>query len=391
MIRKVLTGVFTVAALTAFLFAVPVEADAQRPKKRARNLVKQADKLYNQRRYQEALQKYGAALDVSPVFPKARFFKGYSHYRLGQYAPAIEEFNVALEQGYRELDVVSVRMDANLQNKDIDAAIADANRAIRLSPDTSYYHTFAGRLKILKSDYPGAVDSLMTALSLGERNADTHYFLAVAHRGTGNFAEQGNAASEALRLGSPYAGNAWYMVADSQARSKLYQEAEQSYKNAVNAYRRDIESGRANTDTEQNLYQSYADLADVYRNMNRFEDAITAAKDGLSVRPDDGNLHISLAWYYSLSGKTANAVAAGQKAVQLAPDEYMAYTNLCRAYNDQGEYFYREEQSNQAKTNFNRAINNCKRALGLQPDDGETNYYLGRAYFFLDNEAESNR
>ena len=389
--RKVLTGLFTIAALTAFLLALPSEASAQRPKKQARRLVQEADKLYNQRRYQEALQVYGNALSISPVFPKARFFKGYSHYRIGQYAEAVKEFDLALLQGYPELDVVSVRMEAQLQNKDYGGAISDAKTAVRLSPGTPYYHTFLGRMMILANDYPAAVASLTRALELEEKNADAHYFLAVAYSGSGNYVEQGKSASNALRLGSPYAGNAWYLLADSQVRSKLYQDAAQSYTNAINAYVRDINAGRVTTDTERNLYQSYSNLADVYRNMNRFDDAITAAKAGLSMRPDDGLLHISLAWYYSLSGQIPEAVVAGQKAVQLSPGEYMAHTNLCRAYMDQGEYFYQAEKLVQARSNFNSAIASCMNALKLAPDDGETNYYLGRTYFFLDKNAESDK
>jgi superkiller protein 3 len=44
----------------------------------------------------------------------------------------------------------------------------------------------------------------------------------------------------------------------------------------------------------------------------------------------------------------------------------MGYTNLCRAYNDTRQYAL--------------AIQTCNKALAINPGDGETNYYLGRAY-----------
>jgi tetratricopeptide (TPR) repeat protein len=47
----------------------------------------------------------------------------------------------------------------------------------------------------------------------------------------------------------------------------------------------------------------------------------------------------------------------------------MGYTNLCRAYNDAQEY--------------QKAITTCSSALRIKPGDGETYYYMGRAYEFL--------
>jgi tetratricopeptide (TPR) repeat protein len=146
-----------------------------------------------------------------------------------------------------------------------------------------------------------------------------------------------------------------------------------------------IANSHGNAQTEGNLYRAIVDLAEVHRNLNRFEDAIDAVKRGLSLRPDDGGLHTSLAWYYSLSGQIPNAIVAGQKAVELAGEQHMPHTNLCRAYNDQAEYFYKEKNINRANEDFRNAIASCKNALKISPDDGETNYYLGRAYFYLDN------
>ena len=47
----------------------------------------------------------------------------------------------------------------------------------------------------------------------------------------------------------------------------------------------------------------------------------------------------------------------------------MGYTNLCRAYNDTKQY--------------QMAVQTCNEALKISPGDGETNFYLGRAYDFL--------
>ena len=55
----------------------------------------------------------------------------------------------------------------------------------------------------------------------------------------------------------------------------------------------------------------------------------------------------------------------------------MAYTNLCRAYNDQAKY--------------PMAVTACNSALKINPDDGETYYYLGRAYSMLGKSPDATK
>ncbi len=59
------------------------------------------------------------------------------------------------------------------------------------------------------------------------------------------------------------------------------------------------------------------------------------------------------------------------------PKQSLAYTNLCRAYNDTKQY--------------ELAINACNNALRISPNDGETSFYLGRAYDLLGKSSEATR
>src|SRR5690606_19538289 len=66
---------------------------------------------------------------------------------------------------------------------------------------------------------------------------------------------------------------------------------------------------------------------------------------------------------------------AAKAGIKLSPENYMAYTNLCRAYND----------LNRPET----AARECNNALTLKPGDGETNFYLGRSYDLQKRPAEA--
>ena len=83
-----------------------------------------------------------------------------------------------------------------------------------------------------------------------------------------------------------------------------------------------------------------------------------------------------MSWYFSLNDMHKDALVAAQNAIALVPDNYIAHTNLCRALND--------------LENYNLAIAACNNALKLNPGDGETNYYLGRAYAST-NRAKASR
>ncbi len=71
-------------------------------------------------------------------------------------------------------------------------------------------------------------------------------------------------------------------------------------------------------------------------------------------------------WYYSLAGDPTKAIDAAKAGIQLLPNQSMAYTNLCRAYNE--------------TKSFDLAIKACNGALRIAPNDGETYFYLGNAY-----------
>lgn len=390
MSRKNFVRLFTLILLTTFVFSLSADVFAQKkPNKKARKLATEAGKLYNQARYADAIVKYAEALSISPYFPQARFFKGSSHYKQQQYDLAISELNLALDQGSDSLQVYSLRMEAYAAKGDFRSAMQDARQVVNLEPNNSYYNAFLGKMYLANNDFQNGIDLLNKAIQQGTRDPNVYYFLAVGYNRLGDYQRQGISADQALKSGTQFSGNSWFLLADSLRRDRKYADSGQAYRNAINAYKNAISTNRANIDTEENLYQSYANLSDIYRNLNRFDDAIKTAKEGLSLRPSDGNLHISLTWYYSLAGERESAVIAGKKAVQLAPDVYMAYTNLCRAYLYEGEFFHSKQAFQMATNSFNQAVSVCKKALTMEANDGETNYYLGRAYFFLDNDSLS--
>jgi tetratricopeptide (TPR) repeat protein len=353
MTKKFFIGFIAFFFLLTVFSALPQEAAAQSGK--AKKLFNEGEKLFNKKSYEAAINKYAEALVADSKFPEAHYKKGYAHYSLKQYDQSLEELNAALAQSYKKpLEIYHIRWYIHFQKMDYDSALSDLQEAIKLDPKNADYNLNIGEIYLAKKQWQDAMNIYKPASLANPNNADLYYFIARAHSGLGETAEQQTAVSEALKRGTRYVGEAYFLLADAFQKSRKFDDAVQNYQKAINA--------------KPDLYEAYVKLSDLYSSLNQFKNAIDTTNKALEVFKDDGNLYVSLSLYFSLADRSQEAVAAGLKAVSFVPGNSMAHTNLCRAYNDTKQY--------------QLAIDTCNNALKISPADGETNFYLGRAYDF---------
>lgn len=353
------------AALITALFLLTcfsVAAIAQ-PKK-AKKLASDGDKFLKQKNYQAAIDKYAQAIVLAPNFAGAHFSKGKAHYYLNQYDESIEALSAALAQGYEKpLDIYDLRWGLYYQKKDYDAALSDLQQAIKLNPSNASYSRNLGDIYFGKEQWRDALNAYKASIQPNRADPDVYYLIAFSHYRLGETSEQELAASDAVKNGSKYLGESYFLLGDAQQRTRRFDDSIKSYQNALNA--------------KADIYEVYVNLSDLFRSQNRFKEAIDTANKGLSFFPNDGNLYVSLSWYYSLADRHQDAVNAGLQAVRLAPQNSLGYTNLCRAYNDMKQY--------------QQAIQTCNNALKINPNDGETNFYLGRAHDFINKPEQATK
>jgi tetratricopeptide (TPR) repeat protein len=364
MAKKVLLGLMTFVMLSAALAALSAEANAQprQQLERARRLATEGDGFYRQKNYRTAIERYQQAISLAPNYPYAYYSKGLSHYNLGEYNQAVGDLSKALEQRYKPLDVYTMRWQAYYWQKNYDAALSDVQQGLRLQPSSSYFNLALGDCHRAKGSYREALAAYQKAAQIDSNNADVHYFIALSHNALGEIIQQGLAGLKAIEKNTRYKGESWELVGNAFVYAKDHEKAAQAYERALQA--------------KSDLKLVYGALSDVYRILNRFDDAINITRQGLQRYPDDGNYYVSLSWYYSLADRPQEAVSAGQQAIKLLPDQYMGYTNLCRAYNDSKQYA--------------QAVQTCNKALQINPGDGETYLYLARAYDFQKKTALAN-
>src|SRR5262249_49362268 len=133
--RRFVVAASLIFALCAFAnFGIAQPGPNKKDIKRAKDLNEKADKAFNQKNYQAAIDGYAQSIVLVPNDPKAHFWKGYAHYYLKQFDQAAAELSTALDKGYTPLDVYKVRWYVQLMRKDYDDAYSDVKAGIKLDP-----------------------------------------------------------------------------------------------------------------------------------------------------------------------------------------------------------------------------------------------------------------
>ena len=357
-----LSFLFLLATLGS-VFSTTVEAQTRREKNQSEQAVREGDKLAVQRNYRGAIDSYTRAVTIWQGNAYAHFQKGKSHFFLNEYEMAVQEYDLALKNGYKAIDVFKVRWEAYDKLKRYDEAVADIDNVLKAEPSNSQFALAAAEINFARGNYQGAADAYQKALLQSPNNADLYYRLAASKEKLGDVEGQAAAAEEAIKRNTQFRAESLGILGNARLAQKRIPEAIDAYSKAL-ASRPD-------------KVESYRQLAELYRSQNRIDEAIEISKAGLRQHPNNGEIYTDLTWFYSLAGRTDDAIAAGRSATQLLPKSQMGYTNLCRAYNEAK----RPEL----------AISNCNAALRITADDGETLFYLGRAYDELKNRAEAEK
>jgi tetratricopeptide (TPR) repeat protein len=348
--------------------ALGQDQPTKKQRRQAEELSKAGDKSYQQRNYRNAIDQFAQSLAIVPVNAEVHAKKANAHFLLQEYDQAVSEINIALSQRYpKPVDLYKIRALARYETNDMDGSLADVLEVLKVEPGNTMYILKQADINSAKGNDRDALSAYQKAVAGDSRNGDLYYKIGSIQMKIGEADAQIAASQEAIKYNTQYLGEAWYVIADGYFKKRQYEPAEQAYVKAIERF-------KTTNSIRPELYQSYRNLGDIYRRFNRFNDAIRVTRQGIEDYPKDASLWTDLSWYYSLADRNAEAVEAARTAIGHAVGNYLGYTNLCRAYNETGEY--------------QLAINTCNQALRLSPNDGETLFYLGRAYDLIAISAE---
>jgi tetratricopeptide (TPR) repeat protein len=347
---------------------LPAPANAQQPTMKrdtgkSKKALSEANKLYNQRNYRDAVAKYQEAISFDANNADAHFYKGQAHYFLKEYDLALEHLNQAEKLKYKSLDVSKARAYVEYERKDFEAAMADIRKVIAAEPKNLAYVELSAAISRDLKNYDEAIASYQKLSDATPNNGNIVFEIAKLYAAKGDLDNQVAFAEKAIRLGTQFLVDAQILLTDAYIKQGKSQQAEVALLKII--------------DLKPDSRDVYRTLSDMYRSQARYNEAIEITRRAIRQFANDGELYTDASWYYSLAGRNEEAVQAAQAGIRFRPTDSMAYTNLCRAYND-----------------LNRpelAISACNNALKYSPDDGETYFYLGRANDLLDRPAEATK
>lgn len=435
--RKTLKRYFKSCFLFTFLllvfFSTSYSVSAQCTKKKTRDFINQGNDFFRKNQHSKAAEVYQKAIGNEPNCPLAYFNLGQAQRLLNQFDLAIGSLERAVNLNYPDKaanylalaavywskvsttnsrDVLTKALTnavnaIKINDKLIDAwmIIASANRnlgdtpaelnaweqVVRLEPN----NFIAKREKALAhyrlKEYDRAITEFEQLLKLDPRNLNNYLALSDLYRLAGKNSQAMDIAARAYSL-KPDSPAVMFNLGGAFLALKGYDQAIEAFKSAINLktenlaesyyyiasaqmvqgkYNEAIENLKKSLSHPVRLYPAdkfkgsvYRAFATSYGQTANFNQAIEYLLKVRQDKLDDSDLYVNLSWWYSLLGNDPKAIEAATFAVEKDPKNPMGYTNRCRA--------------NYTLERYAEAEKDCRAALAINPEDGETLFYLSR-------------
>jgi tetratricopeptide (TPR) repeat protein len=356
-------AIFSLLLMSLGVFSQDAYSQSKKDRRKAEQLIKDGDAALRQKNFQDAVTKYSEALTILPNNSGAHFQKGQAHYFLGEYDQATAEFDLALKNGQKPVEVFKIRWMAYDKQKKYDEALADVNSLLASDSGNYQLHLAAADIYYNKGAHKEAADAYLKAAPKAPNSADIYYRIADAKSKLGDLEGQATAAQEAIKRNTQFLADALLLLGQARYAQKRIPEAIDAYSRALTA--------------RPDKLESYRHLAELHRSQNQIDEGIKTLESGRRLNATNGEVYKDLSLFYSLAEKNDEAIAAGKSATQLLPTDPIAHTNLCRAY-------YQAKKPE-------LAVGSCNSALRLAPEDGESLFYLGRSTLELKKPAEAEK
>jgi tetratricopeptide (TPR) repeat protein len=192
--------------------------------------------------------------------------------------------------------------DMRLRTGQTEQAVRAIQQALALQPDSDDAHRLLGRIYITQQRYEDAKEELRQAIRIRPADWLNSYYLGYASFQQGKYEEALDVFRRTTEL-QPTAPNVYMMLGTTYQMLGDTQQAIGNYEHSVRL------GPNAN---------AYANLAFAYFQAERYQDAIGAYEAALEREPSRASLHRDLADILQHVGRTRDARARYQEAIELA-------------------------------------------------------------------------
>lgn len=326
-------------------------------------------RLFQEKRYGEALKELEIVLSLNPQDADARFAAGLAYQRLGRLNEAIETFKKVIEIDPGRIDAyfqIAVTYDAQAAYEE---AIEAYKKVISLAPDSpqakeakerlpegerrlkTRRHFEAAAELIRKEQWPEALKETQAILAIEPKNPNALFNLGLIHHQLHEDDQAIEALKKALEI-DPDFQKAHYQLGVIYDDQWKFREAVPFYERvmAIDARTSEAEKAGERLDILKSILEGEEKVQVAKELMERedFTGAIREIEGLIAVKPDDPNLYFTLATLYVRIGRPKEAASSLEKAVSLNPKEIEMVFLLGKIYEGLREYGKAAEAYNTA-------------------------------------------
>ena len=300
---------------------------------------------YNSSNWDGALNYCGRAVELAPESNEARSALARTYLELEQYEDALTQFNLLLEADPFNINALESAGYVASQVGDTDAARDYYARYLELNPDNVAIRMRVAYDLAQTGDDVGAMGLLEAGIEQDPDNVDLH-------EQYGSMAIRAAGAMQAMSP-QPQAGS----------EAPLDPEVADMFRKAVTSLTVVLDARGAEAPPAYlgNVMASHIALGD-------YEEALALGQRGVELFPDNAQVHSQLANAYNQAGDVDRAVAALEEAMRVDPD-------LPNAYARMGQWLLAQDRVEEAGEAFAHAA-----AGGEQPADVLANQIFGYGY-----------
>jgi eukaryotic-like serine/threonine-protein kinase len=224
-----------------------------------------------------------------------------------------------------------------------DRAKEQFEAALNLDPDYGHLHAGLGWNLYYLSDYQGALNEFDQAIKLAPEDVDALIGKSnvFQYRPEPDYDQAIAALEQAAQvqpkstviysaLGWAYRNKAIALEYGSDTQKSVYGEAEQRFRDA-------LDRNPKYYDALTGLGWALQEQADIFKDVARYDEAITTLQKSLEIRDEQGYAHVALGWSYYGQQKYDEAADAFEHATKEQSKYGYAYYGLGRAFEAQGK------------------------------------------------------
>lgn len=256
--------------------------------------------------------------------------------------------------------------------------------AVKKNPNYAEAYFFIGYCKHELHLYKDAIEAYKKSIKINPNEANAYYNLGLIYQNLKQYKESIEFFKQSILI-DPNNAEGYYFQGFAYCKLELFGEAVKSYKQAIR-----IKPDYAN---------AYSSMGHAYHALKNNKKAIESYKLAISIDPTMPGTLLLLVYGHE---QGQELIKSYKQAIQMNPDDYIAYCNLgstyyiLQKYNDARDSFvqairinpdfafahYQLGSVSNALKNYNGAIKSYKQAisLGLDPDNSLAYCWLGGVY-----------